>query len=108
MKGGGGGCRVETSCSDVTSAAGRQDGREKLACATQPRGGGRVGRKLNAWEGKKRFCIKHTFICEECASCRVFNTYTYRLRQKVTATGLRLKQSYAENERCEEDSCRVV
>lgn len=30
----GGGYGVETSCSDVTSAAGRQDGNRKLACAT--------------------------------------------------------------------------
>lgn len=48
----GGGCRAETCCSDVTSAAGRQDGRGKLACATKPRGGG-GRRRLNVWEGKK-------------------------------------------------------
>lgn len=34
----GWGCRVDMSCSDVTSAAGRQDGRGKMACATR-RGG---------------------------------------------------------------------
>lgn len=39
--GGGRGCRMEWSCSDVTSAVGRQDGRGKLACATHPGGGGR-------------------------------------------------------------------
>lgn len=52
---------METSCSDVTSAAGRQDGRGKLACATQQRGGGgRIGRKLNAWEGEKRIFFQST------------------------------------------------
>lgn len=39
-EGWGGGCRTEWSCSDVTSAVSRQDGRGKLACATHPGGGG--------------------------------------------------------------------
>lgn len=53
----GGGCRGETCYSDVTSAAGRQDGRGKLACATAGRRG-RIGRRLNVWEGKNDFLSK--------------------------------------------------
>lgn len=58
--GGRGGCRMETSCSDVTSAAGRQDGRGKLPCAERR---GRTGRKLNVWEGKNDFLSRHAFVC---------------------------------------------
>lgn len=40
VMGGGGVCRLETRCNDVTSAAGRQGSREKLPhCATRSKGG---------------------------------------------------------------------
>lgn len=53
------------SCSDVTSAAGRQDGREKLPCATNLCGG---GRKLTVWDGKNDFVSKLTFFKRDVAA----------------------------------------
>lgn len=65
---GGGGYRAEMSCSDVTSAVSRQDA---AMCHTHERRG-RMGRKLNVWQGKKKFLSKRSFIC---ASCSVFKTW---------------------------------
>lgn len=60
----GGGCRVETCCSDVTSAAGRQDGRGKLACATAE---GRGTRGRICGKEKNTFSIKaHLYSREMC------------------------------------------
>lgn len=60
-----GGGRVEMSCSDVTSAAGWQDGKRKLACATQLKTG-RIGRHRNGEE--IIFLLKHTCNCKTCTS----------------------------------------